>query len=138
MVINILIAVYLFSSIGIFVKLRRYGAPISSFLYSGLIPIAAIIGSIKFVNDELKDKSISFIKKSKMFISFELDCLKNISIITGVFCIKLGKNKIGILDIYMNGPIKIIAENIKNIVDEFNSIKNVGINIQNAYGIRAK
>ena len=56
---RIFIFVILFSSLGVFIKLKRYGAPLSSILYSpgvaGAVLLASLIYGYKIINNEKVD-----------------------------------------------------------------------------------
>ena len=127
MIERILVLIYIFISIGVFIKLKRYGAPNSSILYSGEIPIALFLASTIYVVMSLKKLRISMIKKIKIFILAEIDYLKNISILTGLFCLELGQKKVGLFELYSDGLFKVVYKCVKDIINKFDKMRKIDI-----------
>ncbi|MBN3409926.1 hypothetical protein CJF15_12515 [Clostridium botulinum] len=96
--LHMFLLIYISTSIGVYIKLRRYGTPRSAIMYAGFVPIVALlinlISSIDFIKKHKKAN-----KKIRIFILLQLYGIKDLSILTGLVCIKLGKNKIGIKDL---------------------------------------
>lgn len=115
--------IYIFSSLGVFIKLRKYGAPLSSFLYSGVIPIAAMIFTIKFgYNNIIKSEGKNnIINRIMDFLRFQCDCLKRISVITGLFCLDIGRMQISAFDLVEHFFEK-ISDNIISMENVYSEI----------------
>lgn len=128
-----LILVYIFISIGVFIKLKKYGAPNSSIFYSGIVPFSVLFGSILLLEENLRSLDCSLLKKIKIFILSEKDYMKNISVLTGLVCIELGKRKIGIVQllrirILKSGFIKSSYICIKDMIEKFNKMRMMDVN----------
>ena len=127
MIERILLLIYIFISIGVFIKLKRYGAPNSSILYSGAIPIALFFASTIYLVVNLKNLRSSIVQKIKIFILVEIDYLKNISILTGLFCLELGEKKVGVFELYRDGLFKLIYIYVKDIINKFDKMRKIDI-----------
>lgn len=124
MLMSIILGIYLFSSIGIFIKLRKYGAPMSSFLYSGLIPIGSMIIATDFGYRNIIKRDKKLLKNLMSFLLFEFDCLKHIQLITSLVCIDLGKMNISFFKLLSELFNRIVNKNLKGIMDTTNGIIN--------------
>lgn len=134
---RIFIFVILFSSLGVFIKLKRYGAPLSSILYSigvpGAVLLASLIYGYKMINNEKKIKKISRLKKIKLYVSFTFKCIKSLPLLTGLMCVEFGKRKIGIIELLEQGIVSITKKNIKRIFNIFSTkVENYNIETYNA------
>lgn len=122
MLMYFLIGVYVFSSIGIFIKLKRYGAPLSSLFYSGLIPWAIIVLNLIYVFKKLKVEKLPFNKKIKVFSMVQIEAFKMLSVLTGLMCIELGKRKVGIIKLIKIGFLEETSKQLDKISKIINKI----------------
>lgn len=133
---RIFIFVILFSSLGVFIKLKRYGAPLSSILYSpgvaGAVLLASLIYGYKIINNEKKMKKVPHIKKVKLYVVFTLKCIKSLPLLTGLMCVEFGKRKIGIVELLEQGIVALTKKNIKRVFNIFSSkVENYNIETYN-------
>lgn len=139
----ILLAIILFSSLGVFIKLRRYGAPYSSFIYSPVVPVAVLISSLKYgytkITTEKKLKNFSKYKKIKIFILYSLDCIRSLSLLTGLFCIELGKQRIGAIELLEKGGLFATKRNTDRILNIIiKTIESFNVSIFNSKSLLKK
>lgn len=108
-----------FSSLGVFIKLKRYGAPTSSIFYSPTLAGAVFLLSVSYgfekINQLLKERKISKIIAIKVYTMYLIKCIKSIPIMTGIMCVELGKRRIGANDILKFGVINLTKEGLKKI-----------------------
>jgi hypothetical protein len=138
MIEKVLLFVIFFSSLGVYIKLKKYGAPNSSFLYAIPLPAAILIFSFihgfKETKKVYKSGKISKYKVIKDYIIYCMRCIKSLSLLTGVFCIELGKRKIGIKEMLEQGIFKLKKENFDKIYSTILrhiNISNITIDKQN-------
>ena len=119
MIEKVLLFVIFFSSLGVFIKLKKYGAPNSSFLYAISLPTAILIFSFihgfKETKKAYKSGETSKYKAIKDYITYCERCIKSLSLLTGVFCVELGKRKIGVKEMLEQGIFKLKKENFDKI-----------------------
>ena len=119
MIEKVLLFVIFFSSLGVFIKLKKYGAPNSSFLYAISLPTAILIFSFihgfKETKKAYKSGETSKYKAIKDYITYCVRCIKSLSLLTGVFCVELGKRKIGVKEMLEQGIFKLKKENFDKI-----------------------
>lgn len=118
-----------FSSLGVFIKLRKYGAPISSLFYSPVLAATVFLLSASYgfekINELLKIRKISKIVAVKVYTIYLIGCIKSIPLMTGIMCVQLGRRKIGVSDILKVGIINLTKEGIKKIY--FTVIDNINL-----------
>lgn len=132
MVEKVVIFIVFFSSLGVFIKLKKYGAPNSSFLYAIGLPLAIFISSAIYGFKEIrmlfKKRKISLFMAIKAYMTYLVRCIKGIPLMTGIMCVQLGKRKIGIIEVLDGGIIGLTHEGI-------NKIYKAIINVINLYNI---
>lgn len=116
---KVFLFIILFSSLGVFIKLKRYGAPTSSFIYALVLPLSTFLLSALYgfeeINRLLKTRKISKIISIKVYTMYLIRCIKSVPLMTGIMCVQLGKRKIGISEILHAGIINLTREGIKKI-----------------------
>lgn len=126
---RIFLFVIFFSSLGVFIKLKKYGAPNSSIFYAIGLPIATFILSALYGFKEIKEifkrKKVTLFTVIKVYVSYLVRCLKLMPVMTGIMCVQLGKRKVGMLDILNVGVINLTHEGIKKIYKVI--MKNINI-----------
>lgn len=140
MVEKVFLFIIFFSSLGVFIKLKRYGAPNSSILYSiGLPGAVFLFGAIygfKSTRKIYRDKQISLRIAVKVYMLFLIRILKSLSLMTGIMCVQLGKRKIGIGEmvrvIISNFEIQDINRILKNTIKNI-YIYNISFEKQSLY-----
>jgi hypothetical protein len=138
MIEKVLLFVIFFSSLGVFIKLKKYGAPNSSFLYAIFLPTAILIFSFihgfKETKKAYKSGGTSKYKTIKDYITYCVRCIKSLSLLTGVFCVELGKRKIGVKEMLEQGIFKLKKENFDKIYStilRYINISSITIDKQN-------
>lgn len=91
-----LVLLYLAFSLGVFIKLKHYGAPNSAIIYAGLLPIITLTSMLYFSFKVEVKKEHPLFKRiiSKVYIFIKL--LSQITSYTGFLCYLFGENQIGI------------------------------------------
>lgn len=91
-----LVLCYLAFSLGVFIKLKHYGAPNSAILYAGLLPIITLI-NVFYISCKIGDKNEGiFFKRIILKVKIFIKLISQITSYTGFLCYLFGKNQIGI------------------------------------------
>lgn len=137
---KVFLFVIFFSSLGVFIKLKKYGAPNSSIFYAVGLPIATFILSalygFKEIREIFKKEKVTLYTFIKVYALYLIRCLKSMSLMTGIMCVQLGKRKIGMIDILEGGIINLTHEGIKKIykiIIKNISIYNISVEKHNLY-----
>ena len=121
---KIFIFAILFISLGVFIKLRRYGAPKSALLYSLGVPIFILIIGLsyghKLIKEDKRVREISFLKKVKLHVLFTAKSIRSLPLLTGIACIQFGKRKVGISDILEKVIVSVTKSNTERAFKFFN------------------
>lgn len=126
---RVFFVVVFFSSLGVFIKLKKYGAPNSSIFYAIGLPGATFILSalygFKEIRQIFKKKKVTLYTFTKVYVIYLIRCLKSVPLMTGIMCVQLGKRKIGMIDVLDGGIINLTREGIKKVYKII--IKNINI-----------
>lgn len=95
MMMYLLIGYFIFSW-GIFVKLKHYGAPNSSFLYAGLLPLITLLCMVSICIDASREKNESAFRLFINVIKEVVFSINHIALFTGVVCLFFGEKGIGL------------------------------------------
>lgn len=96
----IVICSFVFLSLGMYTRLQKFGAPFSAILYAGAIPFSAILFNlilgIKYVSE---NKEIKGLKKVLVWVIFQIQGFKKLSLVTTLVVVKIGSMKLRFWDL---------------------------------------
>lgn len=88
---KLVLCVYIFITIGVYLKRLNYKAPKSSIIYAPILPILSVLITSKILYKDIKEIKMKKFFKIIIFIVLEVQAIINNYMYTGLLCVVLGK-----------------------------------------------